>query len=231
LAAVEPFVVLILAAIGAVVFGYAAYQRQVRRREAIAVLCAQRGWSFSHAADGWVAELRSDFPLFRRGDGKRRCRDVVTIPGPPAAALFDYSYVERSTDAKGHRTERTIRHAVAVLDLPGRLPSLRIGPEGVLSRLGSAVGLRGIELESAEFNRRFRVSADDRTHAFDVLHPAAIQLLLDQPLDCWEVAGGRLLVARRGRWDVEDYAPTHALLERFVALVPDYVWRKHGVSP
>jgi hypothetical protein len=227
----EPLLLVILAAVAVAVVGYLAYQQQVKRREAIALLCAQRGWSFAHADDAWVGRLRSDFPLFRRGDGKRRCREVVRIPDHPAAVLFDYSYVERSRNAKGQTSERTIRHAVAVVDLPSWLPSLRLGPEGVLSRIGSAIGFRDIELESAEFNRRFRVNADDRAHAFDLLHPTAIAYLMAQPLDTWELAGGRLLVARSGRWDPDDYARVHDLVRGFVELVPDYVWRKHGATP
>jgi hypothetical protein len=93
------------------------------------------------------------------------------------------------------------------------------------------VGFRDIEVESAEFNRRFRVAADDRTHAFDILHPQAIEFLMAQPIDCWELTGGRLVVHKPGRWDAAQYAPAHALLEGFITLVPDYVWRKHGAGP
>ncbi len=63
-----------------------------------------------------------------------------------------------------------------------------------------------------------------------MLQPGVIDLLLGQPLDTWELSGGQLLVARNGRWDLDDYAVTIGRMQRLVALVPGYVWRKHGAQ-
>jgi hypothetical protein len=232
----SPLLFVLFGAVAAAV-AYLGWRHEQQRRQALRQFAADRGWRFVDRDDTLAGQLRGDFPLFREGDGGRHCRNVLharTRSGRECL-LFDYSYQvrRRSTGNNGTTTmtTRTIRHAVAAVTLPAWLPELRLARENVLTKLAGAVGFGDIEVESTEFNRRFRVRAADRGHAFDVLHPRTIDFLLSQPLDSWELAGGRLLVARDGRWSIGEYDGVVAQLERFVDLVPDYVWRKHGVVP
>lgn len=220
------FVVFALAAAAIALGSWLARQR---RAQALARLCAERGWRYVARDDSWVGRLAPYFPLFRAGDGGRRCDNVIRLRGRQAEfILMDYSYYEESTDSDGHRSRRTVRHAVATAELPGWLPNLRLGPETVLTRLTSAVGFTDIELESVEFNRRFRVQAKDRAHAFAILHPRAISHLLAQPYESWEMSGSALVLSRRGSWRPEEYGPAAVIAEAFIDLVPDYVWRQHS---
>ena len=50
--------------------------------------------------------------------------------------------------------------------------SLQVTPENLLTRLGNALGLGDIELESEDFNRRFRVHANDPQVRLRRAHPA-----------------------------------------------------------
>jgi hypothetical protein len=146
-------------------------------------------------------------------------------PGHRAATLFDYTYTQGSG-----KSSTTYKVGVAHVPLPVLLPDLRLSGEGVLSRLASSVGFRDVEVESVDFNRRFRVGADDRTHAFDVLHPQMIAFLLAQPFDDWELTRGRLLLHRRGHWQLDEYDGVLRTIAQFLTLVPDYVRRKHGAA-
>jgi hypothetical protein len=217
---------LALLAAGIVVYAWWQWREHQRRREALGLMCLERGWSFAHERDELARQLRGTFPLFTRGTSTRRCRNVVSIPGDESSTVFDYSYVTR----RGKSTSTT-HVAVAITRLPVWLPAVRLGPENPLTRAASAVGFRDIELESVEFNRRFRVDADSREHAFAILHPLMMEHLLGLPYDSWELAGGRLLVSRPGRWDLGDYQAVHAAMTRSVELIPDHVWRGHGASP
>lgn len=222
----------VLAIIVVATVAYVQWKREQARREALFSLCVQRSWTYERRDDSWVQRLRGEFPLFRAGDGRRRCENVVSTGagGPGDGVFMDYSYVTRHHSKEG-TSERTHRHAVALLVLPDFLPELRLASEGVLSRLASAAGFRDIELESAEFNRRFRLKAPNRAHAFDVLHPRAIEFLLAQRLDDWELVGQRLLVSTSGRWALADYEQVLEQMRAFVELIPGYVWRKHGAEP
>lgn len=229
-----PLLVVGLAVVAVLVVAYLTWRAGQRRREALRQLAMYRGWRFVDRDDSLVGLLRHDFPLLRAGNGARRCRNVMHASTPDGlpCLLFDYSYqVRRSEGPDNSSSTRTERHAVAVVELGASLPELRLAPESFLTRVASAVGFGDIDVESAEFNRRFRVRAGDRTHAFDVLHPRTIAFLLDQRLDSWELVGRRLLVSRDGRWALEDYDRVLAEVQRFVDLVPDYVWRKHGAEP
>jgi hypothetical protein len=227
-----PVVVVLAFAIAGAVFGYLRWRHEQKRREAIARLCLERGWSFAPRRDELARQLRGSFPLFRQGNARRECRNVVTVTGAVPCTLFDYSYVtRRGGGPRGAASSSTTRVAVAIARLPVWLPSTRLAPESALTRLAGTVGFRDIELESVEFNRRFRVQADDRAHAFAVLHPLMMEHLLSQPADTWEVAGSHLLVSHPGRWDVAEYDDVVAAVRGFVELVPDHVWREHGASP
>jgi hypothetical protein len=218
----------ILLGVAVLAVGAVAWHLERRRGEAVRALCLERGWEYRSRDDSMVGRFAPFFPLFRAGHGRRHCRHVIRPRTAGAGPTFaDYSYVERSSDPKGHRTERTVRHAVAVAELPGWLPNVRLGPETLLTRVGSAVGFTDIEVESAAFNRRFRIRSKSRADAFDILHPRAIELLLAQPYDVWEVHGNLLLVARPGRWKVGEYGPAAVMMDAFVQQIPEYVWRKH----
>lgn len=224
------FLVPVAVAVGLAI-AYVAWRGERQRREALDRLAADRGWTYAGRDDSLVRRFRRDFALFRAGNGGRHCRNVLhaSTPGGLPCLLFDYSYEVRSTSGPNNTTsKRTVRHAVAAVELPAPLPELRLAPESFLTRVASSIGFGGIDLESDEFNRRFRVRASDRAHAFDVLHPRTIEFLLAQRLDSWELVGSQLLVTTGGRWDLADYDRVVAKLQRFVDLVPDYVWRKHG---
>lgn len=218
------FPLLIVAAVIAVVV--LGWYRQKRRREAIQALCRDNGWHYQPRNDRWARGMRDFFPLFRKGFG-RRCTNVVTIPNEPAqTTLFDYQYKERSGSGK-NRSTTTYRYKIALSRMPTPLPELRIDSENMLTRLAGSFGFAGLETESEEFNNRFRVNAEDRRTAFAVLNPRMIEFLTDQELENWEIVGDWLLVASRGRWKLEDYAPVAETTAAFVGHVPDWVWRDH----
>jgi hypothetical protein len=72
---------------------------------------------------------------------------------------------------------------------------MTIGPEGFWSAIGRAVGIRDVEVESPEFNRRYRVRCADERFAVT---------LLDQQVIAWMLSphsgSGSVKFELGGRW-------------------------------
>ena len=98
-----------------------------------------------------------------------------------AFRAFDYHWQTHSTNSKGQRQTHTHRMSALVVDARVPLKGLQIRAENFFDKMKSAFGFDDIDFESAEFSRKFHVSAEDRKWAYDVLHARAIEFLLAQP--------------------------------------------------
>jgi hypothetical protein len=58
---------------------------------------------------------------------------------------------------------------------------MTIRPEGIFDKMKAAFGWDDIDFESAEFSKRFHVSARDRRWAYDVITPRTMEFLLAHP--------------------------------------------------
>ncbi len=160
-----PFVLVAFAAFGAF-FAYREYQRRVHAR--------WRAVAARHGLEVDVATKQPpplDFDLFDDGRGKKvtaqmwRAREEDSV--------FQYEY---TTGSGEHST--THRRSVALVQVPFRAPHLVISSEDWWSKLKRAVGMRDIELESPEFNDRYRVRCDDERFAVTLLDPATVAWML-----------------------------------------------------
>ena len=203
-------------------FGYLAWLSAKKRREAFAQLAASRGWTWVADDDRWTERFEGS--PFGTGDS-RSARNVLTGEhgGRPMVA-FDYSYETHSTDSNGHRSSTTHRFSVCVLGLPVWLPRVELVPESVFGRLGTALGMQDVELESEDFNRRYRVRCDDPKLAYDVLPPRTMEALLTRPALHLRLQGTDALC-----WEGGSHSPAELLarLDTLAVLldgVPSFVW-------
>lgn len=172
------------------------WQQKLQRRKDFALLGARLGLTYSQ--DDPFGTVNLPFALFRKGDG-RGVENVLDgeLRGR-RVRLFDYWYYDESTDSKGRRSRTYHRFSCALGAVAAGCPHLSVTREGVFSRLADHLGLRDLELESEEFNRRFEVRADDRRFAYALLDARMMQWLLDQDgADRFEVLGGQVLVGTR----------------------------------
>ena len=96
-------------------------------------------------------------------------------------------------------------------------------------------GFDDIEVESHEFNRRYRVEARDQRAAFAILHPRLVETLTQvEPVE-WRtdlsVHGPVLVTWWSGVLEPDEVTQRLILLDRIVDSVPDYVWRDAGWDP
>ena len=171
------FAFLYLLLVIALFVGGAYYQRvqATKRHGVLDQLALSQGWTWLPEDDSWTVR----FPGTPFGVGDHRKAENVlqgTFRGLSMVA-FDYSYLTPSGGGNARNTE-THRFAFCALGLKGFAPDLELTPESALGRMGAALGRQDIELESEEFNRRYRVQCASPKFASDVLPPQTMQALL-----------------------------------------------------
>jgi len=143
---------------------------------------------------------------------------------------FDWHYKTKVRTKNGTRTRHHAFTVVAVeTDVP--MEPMVIRPEGLVDKINAFFGHDDIDFESAEFSRAFHVSCPNRRWAYDLLHPAAIQHLLDSPrlridfgtshaatravdlMEVWEIERALRIVGGLLR-----LMPRHVVQERMAAL-------------
>ena len=204
------------------VFAYVGWLQAKKRRELFQQFAAGQGWTWVPRDDQWAHRFAGD--PFGSGDN-RKAQNVLqgAHRGRPLVA-FDYSYETHSTDSQGHRSTTTHRFAVCALALDAWVPTLELVPEGFFGRLGTALGMQDVALESEDFNRRYRVRCDVPKLAYDVLPPRTMEALLARPALHLRLSGADALC-----WEPGAHSPAELLqrLDTLSALldgIPSLVW-------
>jgi len=214
--------------VGIPVVGFAAYQswrKDQRRRQALQTWAGKNGYAYTAEDDRWCERWNGN--PFGEGD-HRRAKNVITGSAKLPFSAFDYSYQTHSSDGRGGRTTTTHRYAVTALEFSGLLPTLQVTPESVFTRIGHSLGLDDIDLESEDFNRRFRVHANDRKFASDVLTPRTMQALLTRPMLSWRITGTDILSWAEGSMTAVGVTAALSTLQLVVDGIPSFVWKDHS---
>jgi hypothetical protein len=219
---VEPILFFLLFAVVAGVVGYVGWLQAKKRRELFQQFAAGQGWTWTARDDSWNA--RFDGAPFDEGD-HRECENVLRGQFRDRAMVaFDYSYQTHSTDSRGNRQTTTHRFAFCSLALPAAVPKLELVPESVFGRLGTALGMQDIELESEDFNRRYRVRCSNAKFAYDVLPPRTMQALLGRTALHLRLQGVDAMC-----WEPRRHSPSELLarldaLDTLIDGIPVFVW-------
>lgn len=169
-----------------------AFWHQHRSRQGFEQLVGSTTWQEASIPAGlpdhWL-ETTATCPV---GDRRRGCRYVaerdieVVVDGEPVTVTlgaFQWWWEVRRRSRKGRTTYTRRGRVVGAVRLPveGRFPPVAIGDESVFAKLG--LGGRGdMQVESEEFNRRFRVQVAEQAQPVVVrlLDPAFQRILLDR---------------------------------------------------
>lgn len=211
-----------------VVIGVLGYLAAKKRREAFAVLAAQRGWTYVEADDRWVDGFAGS--PFGLGHSRRATNVLTGAYDTRPFVAFDYKYdtTETSTDSEGRTTTREVSHhfSVAAIDVGAAFPPLEVTPEGFFSRMVGRLTNRDIELESEDFNRAFTVTCPDRKFASDILHPRMMEFLLTRPDAAFRFDRRFILTVRNGHASIAEVEASLALVDAVLDQVPEFVWRQ-----
>jgi hypothetical protein len=161
--------VFVLFLVGAGAVAFFAYRFEHKRRAAAVALAHQHGFEIDVKPK---KPPPHDFDVFDHGS-RRLVSYQIWRRGAEGSA-FQYQYTVSSG-----KNSTTYRFSCALVATPFHAPHLRIGTEGFFSALGRMVGLRDIEVESPQFNERYRVRCDDERFAITLLDPAMIGWMLN----------------------------------------------------
>lgn len=133
--------------------------------------------------------------------------------------------VVTETDGEGHTHTRTVtdNHSEAVcgFTLPFDVPGISVNGR----RLGHKV-----QFESTDFNRVFRVRADDPKFASAVTHPRMMEWLLATRPRGWTVAGG-IAVFEVEQHDLLIVDECEQVLRGWLGRFPRFVWQDLQLQP
>jgi Protein of unknown function (DUF3137) len=222
-------VAVLIAIVVLVVLGIAvlSYLVEKRRREAIARWAASNGWSYTAEEDGWVDVWRGD--PFGEGHDREATNVLEREVGGRRAVVFDYSY-KVTTGSGTARSTTTYEFSVYAQQLPAPLPDVSIEPEGLWDKAVKLFGAQDVELESVEFNDRYRVRADDPKVAYDLLNARTMEALLALHRLDLRVQDRWIVAVETGDLDVRAIPGRVDVLTGIVERVPSFVWSDRGGS-
>lgn len=226
----SPTHIAIVIALGVIGSGISIYRSRVaarRRRDQLAALAAELGWSFTPDRNTSHDNEFSQFGVFRRGSFRAASNTIdgsLTIDGRRfPCRMGDYSFHE-GTGSSSHSAARVRRFSYLILQLPtSDLPSLRIRRENSLDRLKGALGFEGVDLGSAEFGRRFHVKCADRAFAAGVIHPEMMKWLMAVSPPELNLDGDALCLTDSTPWSPETFRRHMALAAQFIDRWPDHL--------
>jgi hypothetical protein len=176
---------------------YLAWQMEKKRREALRQVAENLGFSFSPEA----AELSSaEFArrhLFTLGRDRRATNLLRGQLDHEEALVFDYRF---TTGAGKSRTVH--RRTVAAVSLGKRagLPGFELRPEGILDKIGSALGYQDIDFpEHPGFSKHFLLRGQDESAVREVFDDTVIEAVENLKGICIEGGGAWLVIYRAGR--------------------------------
>ena len=217
-----PLLVLVVVVLAFSALGYYSYVRTKQRRELLQQFALGEGWTWTQRDDSWSQHYQG--APFGEGDHREAKNVLQGQFRGRAMVAFDYSYQTHSSSSRGGSSTQTHRFAFCALVLPSLVPKLELVPESRLGRLGTALGMQDIELESEDFNRRYRVRSNNPKFASDALPARTMQKLLTREALHLRLAGTDALC-----WEQGTHSPSQ-LLARLDALsavlegIPEFVW-------
>jgi hypothetical protein len=198
------------------------------------VRLSRQGKEFSEFAErfGWQyvsssREYNSRFASFPfDADGASAQQNVLrgSLNGVPCVA---FTQIRTERDAKGN--EKSEPFSTTLVELPVRLPRIEIVPESFAEKFVKSLGGGDLDVESYEFNRRWRVLCRDPRYAHAVLDPRMVERLL-QP-DALDLAirieGGAVLAWQPGLAGTDTLARRFGVLTAVARRIPEHVVREY----
>jgi hypothetical protein len=204
----------VVAAVMVLAIGFGFYYEHQRKKKLQAFAAARR-LTYAARDDSWV-RLDTGYP---HGQGRaHRAKHVMTGQhrGRPIV-IFEHEWKTGSgKDTQTHQVRKTL------MGLPKSFPKLELRPEGIFGRAARRMGMKDIELESDDFNQRYKVSGD-RRFAYDVLHPRFMQWMLGTSAPGFTINGQYVALYGQGKIDTSKVDQEVAYLDAIVEHLPGYV--------
>lgn len=216
----------ILAVVAVVAGLLISWHLKMRRREDLASFALAHGLEFS-ARDPFGL-LGLPFRFLAKGDGRGVENVLWGSQGDRPLKAFDYWYFEENHSSDGGSSRTYYRFSCVVLEVEALFPDLQVTPEGVLSRLADGLGLRDLEMESEEFNRRYQVTASVRDFAYQMVDARMIRWLLALRWPLSVAFAGPYVLLWTKRLPPRRMGTLLGAARSFHKRIPGMVWGEYG---
>ncbi|MFW7415456.1 hypothetical protein [Demequina sp. SO4-18] len=173
-------------------------------------------------------EYGSRFAAYPFGEGSSRRQESV-VRGDfngQRCATFAQVY-EVANDRNSPPT--VYAHQVTLAELPVALPRIDIVPQNLPATIAKVLGGRDLDVESHEFNQRWRVLCDDPRYGHAVIDPRMIERLLYSDVEgrAVRIEGGAVYVWNPGRQGADGLARRLAVVSGIARRIPAHVIREY----
>jgi hypothetical protein len=211
-------VIFIVVFIGIGIISYIAARK---RRQAMMALAGRLSLDFYPGKDRDMARRYRFLDKLRAGRDRYAFNILSGGYHDHNITMFDYHYKTGSGKDTHH-------HYLSffLLNLPASFVELVIVKEGLLSKIGQALGYDDIDFESHEFSRKFCVRSKDKKFAYDVCNARMIEYLLSNDDLSIEIEDNILAISFNRRLSPEDIEPNLNRLIEVRSLLPDYLFSR-----
>jgi len=202
-----------------IVIGVFGYISSMKRRQAMMALATRLGLNFYPGKDRDMARRYRFLDKLRAGRDRYAFNTLSGGYQDNDVTVFDYHYKTGSGKDTHH-------HYLSffLLKMPVIFPELVIVREGLLSKIGQALGYDDIDFESHEFSRKFCVRSKDKKFAYDVCNALMIEYLLSNDDLSIEIENNILAISFNRRLSPERIEPNLNRLIAVRSLLPDYLF-------
>lgn len=211
--------------VGGSIWGILAAMRHRRLSDAHRDFAKTHGWEYIATTH----EYNHRFSGYPFGVGSARRQESVlrgTFNGQECATFAHVFESNRGADGDPGTLHR---FQVTLAELPVALPRIDIVPENLPASVAKALGGGDVDVESWEFNQRWRVITKDPQYAHALLDPRMIERLLFPDVEGLGVRidGGSVYVWSIGRRDVDTLARRLGVVSGIARRIPDHVLREY----
>jgi hypothetical protein len=188
-----------------------------RRQSGLQAWALSRDYSYRPEAPELVHRY-FDLPIREDGQGQEIQNVIRGTAGGHPLTGFDFSYKTTSDSDERSTTEHT--QQVLAVELHSRLPRFLVTRAGLGARLAVVFGGQDVLIGHDEFDRAFRVQADDEEAVRQLLLPMVPVLLARDDQDL-QGSGSNLRAIRSGTLSRDDLDEWIADLKALLAHIPD----------
>lgn len=220
-----PAFVIVIIVLGVLIIAYSIYAA-AKRRKMLAAWAQRRGLSFSPSNDSDMDDRFGGFKCLHRGHGRHACNIASGEWDGLGITAFDYHYTTGSGKNRQHHS-----FSAVIVRSPIPLKPLFIRREGFFDKVSAFFGFDDIDFESAEFSRRFFVSADDKKWAYDVIHQRMMEYLMSAPEFAIQFDSANIIAWRSRRFDPPELEAAIRMIRGMLDLLPEYLVREMTGRP
>jgi hypothetical protein len=167
-----------------------------KRREALMETADQMGLTFFKEGDPDLLSQLSSFKLFSQGRARKMKNLIQGDSGEVKIAIFDYQY----TTGSGKQTKTTQQSVALINSIDLICPDFRIRPEGLLDKIGGAMGFQNIDFEThPKFSGLFVLQGSSEEEIRKYFTPNLIEFFEQKPGISVQANSGTMFFFRPGK--------------------------------